>query len=413
MEKRQEALFLLSQCVGRLRLHRVWVHVRYVSQANKVDWADPGYFAGESRIGNTVRVLVQLVRPPRGHRTLPTKTGIMLILITIGVGTAAFNTGQNILYLALSMLLSTLLVSGLLSWMNFKGLRWRLETGQHFRVGEPSPVYLDLDNTKKRLPSYSLAFKVAALNGGVQESLTLEERLDPGQRTRLQWEFFPSRRGPETLSLQGMVSRYPFGFLKKTITDSFQKQVIVWPARIAYQFSGDKAGRRWLYGHHKRRGEGVDLIHLRPYRSGDPLRRIHWKATARMGKLQVRETEQEHHQAFRLWIDPSPHIWLHADQFEKMCAFAASLAEDLYQRDQLLSGQVAGSEPVTVSVIEDLYAFLDQLGALEWGRGQPLDFEMAQSHQNPRADPLHPVALLPGPAGTVIARIQEVTIGQA
>jgi len=85
-------------------------------------------------------VLVQLISPPRGHRTVPTKTGSMLILVTIGVGTAAFNSGQNILYLALSMLLSTLLVSGLLSWMNFKGCRWRLEAGRHFRVGEASPV---------------------------------------------------------------------------------------------------------------------------------------------------------------------------------------------------------------------------------------------------------------------------------
>ncbi len=68
--------------------------------AEKVDWADPGYFSGNSRIGNSVRVLVQLIRPPKGHRTLPTKTGLFLILITIGVGTAGFNTGQNILYLA-------------------------------------------------------------------------------------------------------------------------------------------------------------------------------------------------------------------------------------------------------------------------------------------------------------------------
>jgi uncharacterized protein (DUF58 family) len=387
-----------------------------MSREDRVDWADPGYFSGESRIGNTVRVLVQLLRPPRGHRTLPTRTGIMLLLITMGVGTAAFNTGQNILYLALSMLLSTLLVSGLLSWMNFKGLRWRLETGLHFRAGEPCPVYLHLENTKRRLPSYSLNFKVAALRSGQQKLLLLHDRLDPGKRTRLQWEYLPARRGRETLSLQGMVSRYPFGFLKKTISDSFQRDVIVWPARIAYQFSGDKAGRRWLYGHHKHKGEGVDLIHLRPYRSGDPLRRIHWKASARLGRLQVRETEQEHHQAFRLRVDPSPHLWRDPDSFEKMCAFAASLAEDLYQRDQLLCGQVAGAEPVKISAIEDLYVFLDQLGTME--SGQPLDPGRSQPHRGPGADPstVSPrgsVSFVPGPAGSVIARMEEVTVGQA
>jgi uncharacterized protein (DUF58 family) len=260
-------------------------------------------------VGNTVRVLLQLVSAPKGHRTLPTKTGFMLILITIGVGTAAFNTGQNILYLALSMMLSTLLVSGILSWVNFKGCRWRLEAGRHFRVGEESPVYLELENTKRLLPSYDLLFTVSSALSGVRKDLVLNRRLDQKGKVRLLWEFAPKRRGEEILRLESLQSRYPFGFLKKTIKDSYEKAVTVWPERIPYQFSGDKAGRRWLYGHHQRKGEGVDLIHLRRYRSGDPLRRIHWKASARLGTLQVRETEQEHHQAFALYIDPSPNLW--------------------------------------------------------------------------------------------------------
>jgi uncharacterized protein (DUF58 family) len=329
----------------------------------------------------------------------------MLIFITIGVGTAAFNTGQNILYLALSMLLSTLLVSGILSWFNFKGCRWRLETGKHFRAGEPSPVYLDLDNTKRRLPSYSLSFDLAAAKCDVRKILSLEERLDPGKSVRLQWDFTPARRGAETLSLRGLVSRYPFGFLRKSIRDSFNREVTVWPARIQYQFLADKSGRRWMYGHHRRKGDGVDLIHLRGYRSGDPLKRIHWKASARMGSLQIRETEQEHHQAFALWIDPSPHIWTSPEQFERMCAFAGTLAEDLYKRDQLRSGQVAGRDKVSIGAIEDLYTFLDELGMVE--RKSPMDARGALKV------PREAIRFAPGTAGTVVAVMEEDSIGQA
>ena len=371
------------------------------ARSAEVDWADPGYFAGESRLANTVRVIIQLVRPPRGHRTVPTRTGMMLILVTIGVGTAAFNSGQNILYLALAMLLSTLLVSGLLSWFNFKGCRWRLETGRHFRAGQPSPVYLDLENTKRRLPSYSLTFRLGAARGAIRQFLSLDQRLDPGGSLRLQWDFTPSARGRETLSIEGLVSRYPFGFLRKTITDSFSREVIVWPGRIPYQFSADRAGRRWLYGMHRRRGDGVELVNLRGYRSGDPLRRIHWKASARLGSLQVRETEQEHHQAFSLWIDPSSSLWLDAQQFELMCSFAATLAEDLFQRDQLRSACIAGQAAIAVGSIEDLYHFLDAIGQLE--RGPALD----------PGGPAGAIRFLPGPAGTVIARLEEATIGQA
>ncbi len=372
---------------------------------SKVDWADPGYFSGTSRIGNTVRVLVQLVRPPRGHRTLPTTAGTLLILVTIGVGTAAFNSGQNILYLALSMLLSTLLVSGLLSWMNFKGCRWRLESGRHFRVGERSPVYLEVENTKRRLPSYSLSFVLQAERSGERAVLELERRLDPGRRERLQWDFRPGRRGRETLYLRGLVSRYPFGFLKKTIRDSFTREVIVWPERIPYQFFGDKAGRRWLYGHHRRKGEGVQLVNLREYRHGDPLRHIHWKASAKMRRLHVRETEQEHHQAFALWIDPSPNLWLEAGQFERMCSFAASLAEDLYQHDQLRTFQVAGRDPLRVSTQEDLFGVLDQLGSLE--AAVPAAGNVLPEPASGR------VRFLPGAGGVVNALMEEVQVGQA
>ena len=329
----------------------------------------------------------------------------MLILITIGVGTAGFNTGQNILYLALSLLLSTLLVSGILSWINFKGCRWRLKTGRHFRAEQASPVYLELDNTKRRLPSYSLVFKLAATLSGVRKVLPLEGRLDAGCQTQLLWEFKPIKRGRECLALEGMVSRYPFGFLKKSIKDSYSKEIIVWPQRITYQFSGDKAGRRWMYGHHRRPGDGVELINLRGYRSGDSMRQIHWKASARMGKLQVRETEQEHHQAFTLWVDPSPHLWVKPEQFEKMCSFAASLAEDLYQRDQLRLAHVAGEDPIHVGAIEDLYTFLDKLGLLEW--------ELPGGAGTSLSPPIGAVRFQPGSGGLVMARMEESIIGQA
>ena len=202
-----------------------------------------------------------------------------------------------------------------------------------------------------------------------------------------------------------MLSRYPFGFLKKTIKDSYEKAVIVWPARIPYQFSGSKAGRRWLYGHHRRKGEGVDLIHVREYRSGDPLRRIHWKASAKLGSLQVRETEQEHHQAFALFVDPSPHLWQDAAQFEKMCSFAASLAEDLFQHDQLRTVQVAGIGREKIGSNDDLYAFLDTLSGLERKSNMAGGDTVKNSPDT--------VTFLPGPDKSVIATMEGQHVGQA
>jgi len=372
----------------------------------KVDWADPGYFSGSSVVGNTVRLMVQLVRPPRGHRTLPTKAGMLLILITIGVGTAAFNSGQNILYLALSMLLSTLLVNGLLSWWNFKGCRWRMECGRHFRAGESSPVYVLLENTKKRLPSYSLSFELMALRNKTEASLALDRRLDPGASCRLQWDFTPARRGSEVIVLKGLVSRYPFGFLKKLIRDSYERRIRVWPQRIDYTFSAKLSGRRAFTGSRRRPGEGVELVRIRDYRSGDPLKRIHWKATARVGSLQVRETEQEHHEAYSLVINPAEAIWRDEAQFEKMCSFAASLAEDLFKEDQLRAVHFAEKESVHVGAAEDMYRILDTFSEVERGPRHA-------TGESPGALKGNIVRFLPGSHGEVLAKLEDACVGKA
>jgi uncharacterized protein (DUF58 family) len=277
--------------------------------------------------------------------------------------------------------------------------------GRHFRAGESSPVQVELENTKRRLPTYDLTFRLGLAAGGQQGELPLTGRLDPGGRTRLQWAFTPARRGRDRLRLQGLVSCYPFGFLRKTIRDSAEREIVVWPARVTYQFSGDKAGRRWMYGHHRRRGEGVELVHLRGYRAGDPPRRIHWKASARMGSLLVRETEQEHHQAFALLVDPSARVWTSEPQFEKMCAFAASLAEDLFQRDQLRAVHVVGHGARAIGCIGDLYGFLDTLALLERGHARDGGGESRTVRSA--------VRFMPGPDGAVLAQLEEQYAGQA
>jgi len=42
-----------------------------------------------------------------------------------------------------------------------------------------------------------------------------------------------------------------------------------------------------------KKGAGIDYYGVREFRSGDPLRHVHWKTTARRGELVVREFEQE------------------------------------------------------------------------------------------------------------------------
>lgn len=64
------------------------------------------------------RLLWQTIYPPREQRVAPTVSGTILIGFSLGIGFAAYNTANNILFITLSLLLSCLLLSGVLSWMN-------------------------------------------------------------------------------------------------------------------------------------------------------------------------------------------------------------------------------------------------------------------------------------------------------
>lgn len=56
----------------------------------------------------------------------------------------------------------------------------------------------------------------------------------------------------------------------------------------------------------RRRGAGADLHELRELRPGDPYRMIAWKTSARLGRLVVKEVEQEEHGTHRILVDASP-----------------------------------------------------------------------------------------------------------
>jgi len=91
---------------------------------------------------------------------------------------------------------------------------------------------------------------------------------------------------------------------------------------------------------------------VRRYEPGDPMRRIHWRATARLGEPVSRRYEPVHERQVLLAVDlqtvPGPY-WLMLfddDQVEALCVAAASLARRMLRIDTacglLLGAQLAG-----------------------------------------------------------------------
>ena len=98
------------------------------------EWSGPGSRTRRQRFTWNV-LLWALVYPRRGQRILPTLPGVVLIVLSFGIGMAAYNSSNNILFITLSLLLACLILSGVLSWLNFRGVEWRLQVSPPLRAG--------------------------------------------------------------------------------------------------------------------------------------------------------------------------------------------------------------------------------------------------------------------------------------
>jgi len=92
--------------------------------------------------------------------TRPTKEGITFLALSIFVGVAALNTGNNLLYLIFGMMLSFIAISGFMSMINLSRIDVRSVTPQNIFALTPTSFKLLITNKKILLPSYSITVEV-------------------------------------------------------------------------------------------------------------------------------------------------------------------------------------------------------------------------------------------------------------
>ncbi len=239
----------------------------------------------------TLRALLAHLQPRRTIR--PTRDGWWCLGAALGLGFAAMNTGNNLLYLMASLLLALIVVSGILSEQSMRRLSLRAVVPEEIYAQRPAPLGVRATNTKRWLPSYSVT-----LESGVNRLYL--DRLGAGEERLLTWETTFAARGRARLPGVRVTTRFPFGLFLKAGRAILDGEAIVFPAvRPIDQATRRRAassGGRPLH----RRGRGHDLYDLREYRSGDDHRLIHWRSSARVGTLVVREMEAETAAATRI-----------------------------------------------------------------------------------------------------------------
>jgi uncharacterized protein (DUF58 family) len=222
----------------------------------------------------------------------------LFFAITMGVGFAAFNTGNNLMYLVLSLMLGFLVLSGVLSESSLRGIRVRRRLPRELYAGTENTIILEISNQQLRVSAFAVVVVdrcAADHSGGRRESRSFALRVAAGDTVRRPYRIRPERRGILQFNEFQVFTRFPFGLFSKSLTIPARETALVYPEleaiRTPPNFGSPRdAGERVSAPS----GSGADAVGLRDYAPGDSLRRIHWRTTMRRRTLLVREVESEH-----------------------------------------------------------------------------------------------------------------------
>lgn len=230
------------------------------------------------------------LRPPRKLKI--TREGKYFIGITIGVGFAAINTGNNLLYLLLGMLLSLIVVSGVMSDLSLRSLTVIRRLPPRAQVSRPHLVEIEVYNHKKRAPSY--AIEIEDLRAGQPaDKRCFFLKISPRSAQVAAYRRTPARRGRDRHIGFRIATRFPFGLFEKSRELAADGDLVIYPAvdpvRLPPEQPGVRLGGDGALG----RGHGDEIVGVRPMRDGDNPRDIYWRKSTVANQFVLRERARE------------------------------------------------------------------------------------------------------------------------
>jgi uncharacterized protein (DUF58 family) len=213
------------------------------------------------------------------------------------VGFAALNTGNNLLYLVLSLLLAFLVLSGALSESALRGIAVSRRLPRELFANAPASVGLVIANRQRFVPAFAIVVedRVRGESGAPEAAgRCFALRVAPGASEARSYRLLARRRGELEFVEFQVYTRFPFGLFSKSLSLPAPQRTLVYPEveplpvpwlRAAAGHGGEgRAGAR---------GGGALAAGVRTWEPGDPLRRIHWPVSLRRGALHTREVERE------------------------------------------------------------------------------------------------------------------------
>lgn len=276
------------------------------------------------------------------HLTPAGQALFWILLVSTSISLFSFIVRAYVLWCSL---ISICLISIIFSRLGRVRLEVEVNAPDRVRCDQEFEISIHaLNATKKASRNIRLHFWLPS-GLSPKEEVRYIPQIDPGRSASFAQSVHPTKRGAYLLNHLLQESCYPFGLWRDSFNVKFEQTILVYPSyhplrelelpvSMRYQ-PGGIALTSYL-------GDSTEFMATREFRSGDPIRHIHWRSWARLGKPIVKEYGEEYFCRLALVIDtvlPQPTV---KSPLESSISLAAAITDYLSRQEYVIDLFAAG-----------------------------------------------------------------------
>ena len=281
-----------------------------------------------------------------GRRIPLTREGWYYLFVALFISGGAVGGEVNLMLLLSGIMVAPLLLHWRILSVSLQRLDLERRVPAYVHAGDPLRVHLVLHNDRRRVGSWCMVVQDQLRrnskrrgSGDLASTQVIFPFTSAGNKSTVSYQWMLNRRGEYQFGALRLMTRFPFGLLKGSRKMQGAQLLLVCPrtgeltSKWFQAMEADRVGGQESY-HARGNAEG-DYYGLRHWQPGDSRRWIHWRTSARLGQLAVKQFEQQRDRDIALVLD------LHLDPdagsagqatVELAVSMAATVIQDLGRR---------------------------------------------------------------------------------
>lgn len=220
-----------------------------------------------------------------------------------------------------------------------------VEMPERVRHGQEFRIEFETQN-QSRFTAYDVRVRYVIpkpLDSGLE--IPYLERLPGGEKHVFVQRLLPHKRGAYVLKEVAQETCYPFGLWRDRKTHPIERAFLVYPKYHPLREFDIPVGMKYQPGGlalTSYLGDSTEFLSTREFRLGDPLRHIHWRSWARLGKPIVKEYGEEYFCRLALIVDTVLPDKADPDILEQSISLAAAITDYLSREEYVIDIFAAG-----------------------------------------------------------------------